>query len=451
MSFLNAGREIQRFIANKQYNTPVQESIMAVMAARALNSTIMEKADTEYEPGKLRQLKISYYPIRCDVVADSIPANICQDGTVAAPIQEWFSLADSTVSKTQKLRVSDIRLVDGNYTISDHAKMQINATMGALEVAFAKQLTTKIIAHKGLHLDGSEFGNRVSYSNTTNGIITPVGYWQVEKEQSDGAYNNFFTLGSTEVFNWKKAYAAATDNTTLGQDFRKVGIERLYYDINLNTIMGVDAGEPEYILTFDPEALKFVSFSHNAGIFTTNFTGPEDLDRAFKSGGLNQIRGAFFSPKYGILWDFNANFDPCDGEDGSWSWYMVLRWDIYFPKVQTCNVQGVNGIMLYKTCPVVLPVCPTGDTPSPSPSSRSFSWTPGSIYGSGLLVSDINVGGNVSKPNVLIHNIAELVALLNECYYGQAIFSVSGSNVHYTGYSAITGEINNSTIAITFA
>ena len=456
MSFVNAGREIQRFIIDKKYNTPTQEIIMAVMDARRFNSTIVdtdgESSDFTYGPGKLRELKISYYPIRCDVIADSRPANLCVDGVAAEPKQERFAIAENISTRPQKLYVNDLRLVDANYNISQHAKAQINASLGALEKQLAIDITSKIVAHKGLHIDGTEYGNRVTMSQTTNGLLTPIGLWTIQKEQNDAAFTNTFIVGSTEVWNWRKAYGIASENTTLGQDFSKLGVPHLYYDINLNTVMGVVAGQAEYILTFDPEALKFVTFSRNAGMFATDLKSVEDFDRGFKSGGLYSIRGTFISPRYGLAWDFYAKFNDCDGEDGSWSWFLSLDWDIVFPTIQACNIQGVNGIMLYKTCPVVIPDCPTGTTPSPAAVSRIFNWVPNvNIFTPALLVSDLTIGGINTQPNVLVNNITELAATLNANYQGQAVFTVSGAAIRYTGYQALTGEINNGAITITFA
>lgn len=451
MSFLNAGREIQRFIIDQTYRTPEQEAITAILRARGFNSTIRED-DITIEEGKLRKLKISYYPIRCDVVSDTRIETLCATGTQAEPIQEWFTLEDFTETNIQTLSVGDLRLVDGNYTISQHALAQINATMGAAEVALARQITAKIVANKGLHVNGSEFGDRITMSNTSTGVITPLGYWQISKEQHDGAFENVFILGSTEVWNWKQAFAIADVNTTLGQNFAKAAIPNLYYDINLNSIMGVGVGDPEYILTYDPQALKFVSYNRNAGIFATSAMGPQDFDRVYKAGNDNVIKGVFRSARYDILWDFFARFDPCGGNgiDGAWSWYLSLQWDIYFPKIQVCNVQGVNGIMLYKTCVPVIPDCPEGDPQgSPAVAAATYSYNPGSIFP--LLVSEIDLGGNLSYPNTLVANRTELAALFNEAYNGQPIFSVSGSNIQYTGYSAITGQMNAETYTITFA
>lgn len=457
MSFIQSGREKQRFI-KANYRTPKFEMIDAILRAREMNTIVIDEAGDpafEFAAGKLRELKISFYPIQCDVMDDSRATTMCVTGEITAPKQERFAITEFTKTKAQRLMIQDVRLVDNEWGFSEHAMQQIASIMGAADKALSIQLTQKVVAHKGLHLDGSEYGNRITMSQTTNGLLTPAGYWQIEKEQTDGAFMNTFTVGSTEVFNWRKAYGIAATNTTLGQDFTKVGIPNLVYDINLNSIMGVDAGENEFILTFDPQALKFVSWSRNAGMFATDLKGPGDFDAAFKSGGRDVIKGYFYSPNYNFVWDFYAKFNPCaegSGTDGAWDWWLQLEWDIVFPSIQVCNIQGVNGIMMYKTCPVVIPDCPTGTTPSPAAVARNFNWVPSaSIFTPALLIGDMTIGGNNTQPNVLIHNIAELVAAMNENYLGQATFTVAGAAVRYNGYSAITGGINNGAIAITFA
>lgn len=455
MSFQNAGRAIQRFIADINYRTPAQEMIDAVLEARRFNTTIREEmTDFLYGPGKLRQLKISYYPIQCDVIDDTRATNVCATGTKAIPVQNFFTIEDFTKSKAQALAMSDIRLVDGNWNVSEHAMMQINATLGALRKGLSIQMTEDIVAHKGVHLDGSEFGPRVNLAQTTDGLMTPIGYWTILKEQNDGGFSNSFTVGHTQAWNWRQSFRIATDNNTLGQNFRAAGIERLYYDVNLNYVMGVDPGEAEYILTFDPEALKFVSYNRNVGIFATDFTSPTQLDAAYAQSRADFIKGTFLDPVTGLMWDFYARYNPCpDGGDidGEWVWWLQLEWDIVYPIIQACNIQGVNGIMLYKTCPTVLPDCPTGTTPSPVITPVEFSWTPGSIYGGGgLYVATLNIGGVQSEPGVLVANITELAAVMNANYQNAGIFSVSGSDIVYTGYTALTGDINGA-ITITFA
>lgn len=452
MSFLNTGRSIQRFLINQKYNTPEMGSIHAVLDARKYNTTIKEESeDFLQEPGKLRQLKLSFYPQGCNIVdPDNTTVNVCAPGAVQQPTQIYFGITNLKKSLPRTFYPDNLRLVDGSFTLNEHVMAQISSTLGALERSLASDITTNIVAHKGVHLDGSAFGQRVTMNQTTDGLITPVGYWQIKKEQEDAAYSNTFILGSTEVWNWKQAYELRSDRTTIGQDLRKIMIDHLYYDINLNTIMGVTAATGEYILTFDPEALKFVSWNRNAGIFATDLKSVSDLEKIWKSGTDTVIRGSFLSPRYNILWDFYANYVACvAGQyNGQWNWHFELNWDIVYPPVQTCNPEGVNGIMMYQTCPVVVPNCPTGTALSPAVSQRSFSWTPGSIYP--VTVSSLLIGGLQSMPNTLVSNIADLTALLNDSYSGGATFTVVGSTIQYTGYTALTGKINSS-INITFA
>lgn len=453
MSFLNAGQAIQRFLYNQRYNTPDWESIWAVLNARMFNTTIQEEtSDFLNGPGKLRQLKVSYYPIQCDVVDEDTSINICAAGTEQEPIQNFYTISKLLKSKTYSLDPSNLRYVDGEFEISTHGVNQIATILGALEKELAIQITTDIIANKGVHQDGSEFGNRVTASNTTNGLMTPIGFWQIEKEQNDLAYTNTFYLGHTEVYNWKKAYEIATENTYLGQDFRKLAIDHLYYDTNLNSIMSVDPStDGEYILTFTPQALKFVSWNRNAGMWATSIADwSTAFDRLMKEGKEQVVKTTFKSPNYDLLWDFYLHYTPCvDGSyDGRYDWHFELNWDILYTPVQACNAQGINGIMLYRTCPVVVPACPTGTALSPAVDESEYSWTPGDIFP--LTVSNLAIGGQQSYPNEAITNIAGLVALLNNSYSPNTLFEVSGSDIVYDGYTALTGSINGS-ITITFA
>lgn len=445
MSFKAANQAVQSFIINSRYAFPSFDNIKAVLDARRLNTTILETASEK--EGKLRKIKISHYPVDCNSVADTCNANICDSGAILEPVQEWFLLSKCMQSKPAKLRIQDVRDVDGIWNFSEHAMAQIRAKMGALDKELAKEIDSTLLANVGLHLNGLH-EIRVTMSNTTNGLMTPLGLWQIEKEFSDGGYINPFIIGSTEVFNWKKALGIATQNTSLGQDFAKLGDTNMYYDTVLNSVIGVTTGG-EYVIAFDPQALKFVSYCENVGIFATDNASPAQMDALYKSGnGHGIMKGVFMNPTNGLLWDFFLRFDECDGEDGSFTWYMRLKWDIFFPRIESCNIQGVNGIFLYKTCPVVVPVCPSGDTPSPAATAATYNWNPSFSYP--LLISDITIGGIKSEPNVNVANDTDLTAALNDAY-GLPIFSLSGANIKYTGYSAITGNINAGNVVITFS
>lgn len=449
MSFALANQAVQKFIIKNRYAYPYFENIRAILDARRYNTRMIE-LDTEemaFGNGMKRRIKLSYYPVQPDIIASSADQNICTTGNQQQPIQDWFNLNKFIATKPQSLSPNDLRLVDGRWDISDHAMAQIAASMGAMRKELSSQIDTDLVLHAGKHLDGNAT-MRVTMSNTTNGLITPLGLWQIEKEFADGGYTNPFILGSTEVYNFIKAKGIATDNTTLGQDFRRVNIDHLYYDVTLNSVMG-DVTGGEYIYAFDPEALKFVSFSENAGMFATDWKSPSDFDMMFKRGSANRIWGSFVDPDYGILWDFNAHFDECVGKNGMFTWNMQLLWDIFYPPIQSGNIQGVNGIFLYRTCPVVIPVCPTGDTPSPAAVSRVFNWVPAATYP--FILNDVTIGGVSARDlSLTISNLAGYATALNNVF-GTTMYTTSGGAIRYTGYSALSGSANNATVTITFA
>jgi len=440
MSFQNANQALQYFVM-QQYRTPKYSSINAVLDARAANTTIVERiSDIE---GKKRELKISYYPIDCDAAADDCSATICSTGVSAEPVQEYFNLSRCIASKPKKLNWNDVRDVDNNWNFSQHAMQQIAAMMGSLRKEHATQIDALLLANAGLQLDGNPT-KRVAMFDPTKGMVQPLGLWQIEKDFTDGGFTNPFILGSTEVFNWKKALGIADVNTTLGQNFAQLNDTQMYYDPLLNGVAG-DLTNGEHIIAFDPQALKFVTFNRNLGIFATELGSPEAMQRMFNRGTTDYAYGVLTDPETGLIWDFYMSYDKCTE---SFDWHIKLEWDIFFPKIQVCNIQGVNGILHYRTCPQVVTPCPTGESPVSPASSKVYSWTPGNIYP--LYVHQSTIGGVDNHPNVNVANIAELAAMMNDAY-GSAIYSVSGSTIRYTGYSAITGSLNDGAITITFA
>jgi hypothetical protein len=186
-------------------------------------------------------------------------------------------------------------------------------------------------------------------------------------------------------------------------------------------------------------------------MFATQLQSPSDVDRLFYDGNQSYIKGVFRDPINGILWDFNAKFDICGGADGNgaWTFQLKFRWDIFFLPEVACNAaQCVNGIFHFRTCVPVILSCPTGQAlPSPV-SSKTFSATPSITYP--MYVSNMTIGSTASSPNVNITNIADLVAMMNDNGSG-FVFTVSGSNVHYTGYSPITVTLNGGNVTFTFA
>jgi hypothetical protein len=450
--FLRSGREFQKFIMEMEYNTPVQEMIYAIINASAENN-VLTADEFRYGPGQLRQVKISYYPQRCDVVADECDNSICEVGEVQQPIQQWYTISKCIQTKPQRLYPNDVRYIDGSWSFSMNAAQQIRASIGAVMQELATRLTTDLLAHKGLHLGGSEYGTRINLVNTTDGLLTPIGFSTISQEFARLAYRNPYIVGSGQVFTYRQFFNIAAPNTNLGQDFTKAAIPNLYFDVNLDTIKGTQPGDPESIIAFDPRAVKMVSFSENAGRWSTDVTSLDGnaLDTMFKNGNESVMLGTFVVPGYPIMMDLDVHKTICveGSKTGAFDWKLTLIYDVFYTPIQTCNEQGINGIFEYLTCPAVIPVCPTGDEPSPNPTSSTFNWNPGDVFP--LLVSDITIGDNTNYPGATVANRAELAQLLGAAYNGQYIFSVSGSNIQYTGFSALTGSINNGDITITFA
>ncbi len=449
MSFQLANQAIQRFVMDNRFAFPFHANILALKNAIALNQTI-QPSDVEFRNGKERWVKITQYAADCDIVDDNCDNSLCDAGRAKEPVQQWFRISKCIKSKNRKLSVSDLRLVDGAWNITDHALKQIMAGMAGLRKELAEQIDADLLTHAGVHLDGNQY-KRIAMANTTSGLLTPLGMFDIQREFADGGYIDPFILGATEVDIWRRSQMQGITypNTTLGQDMTRAVINNLYYDNVINTVVG-DTTNGETIIAFDPNAVRFVSFSENVGMFATELSGPQDLQRMYMSGPTNRIKGVIIDPDYGIAWDFNARFDECEGEDGAFVWYLRLKWDIFYPNVYSCNGQGVNGIFLYKTCPVKIPTCPTGDTPSPAITPVTFAWTPDAISDP-FIVSSLTIGGVTN--NELKYEISALsdwAALLNSVY-PQATFTVNGSDIEYDGWVAISGTANSGTITITFA
>ena len=442
MSFKNSSLPIAKWVPNWAKQAPLYKTPLAVIDAARRNNTITT-ADMGVV-GKKRQFKITYYPPVCDVEG-SCTDTVCAPGEVLEPKQAFFELSECTASKVFQLNFADIRLTDdGGMQFSEHAKAQIASTMPSMRKLLSEQMQAKLIAHMGLQLDGNPT-RRVSMVNGTNGVVNPLGRREIDRIFSDGGFTTPFIIGGTEVDNWIAATTGAGTNNA-GNNLSLLSRDNMYYDGTLNEAFG---DSNEHIIAFDPTVLKFISWSNNAGMFATDLTGIDDLDKLFKqSKDGGSIRGSLLDPVYGLLWDIRIKFFDCGGPDdeGYWTYQYKLLWDIFFMPDQVCNKQGVNGIFHFTSCPPVLAPCPTGD-PVPAPAgAQSYEWTPALAYP--LYVHDLQVAGITTQPNVNLTSLADLVAMLNE-NGGGIRFTKVGTTVQYMGYSAIGGNINGNT-AFTF-
>jgi hypothetical protein len=435
MSFKNAMQSTQKSVLQYAQQGRPYEVLAAVLAARDFNTTIIE-TDLQAEEGKKRQLKINYYaPVCSDAgVGDE---NICNAGTVIAPKQVFFEISKKTASAVYQLNRDDIRYVDGAYTFSDHAKAAINAALPAVRRKLAVEVAALITANTGLLPDGTT-KRMLPFLDKTNGSINPMGLWEIERIYRDSGFTDPFIIGGTDVFHWRKAVEVGGLNDN-GANISRMGRSNAYYDSLVNDAFGDDT--TEHIVTFDPQMLKFVSFNRNAGIFATDLQNIDAIDAIYQRGGTDYIEGTLADPATGLLWDLNVNYDKCNYR---WTFQWKLEWDIFFLPPTVCNIPGVNGIYHFTTCAPVQYECPTGGDPLEPAESDTYDWDTNSVVTYPLYVNKLKLAGQTSYPGISVANITELKNLFNESISGY-VFTTTGTKVRYTGYSGLSGQINDAT------
>jgi hypothetical protein len=407
MSFKNAMQATQKSILQYAKQGRPYEVLAAVLAARQFNNSIVE-TDLQSEAGMKRQLKINYYAPICDD-AGTGSENICDAGNKVEPKQVFFEVSKLTSSAVYQLNRDDIRYVDGGYSFSDHAKAVINAALPAVRRKLAIDVADLLVANRSLLPNGADT-QMLPFLDKTNGTINPMGLWEVERIYRDAGLNNPFIVGGTDVFHWRKAVEIGGVNEK-GQN-----------------------------VSLDPQMLKFVSFNRNAGIFATDLQNIDAIDTVYQTGGTDYIHGVLADPLTGLLWDLNVIYDKCNYR---WTFQWKLEWDIFFMPPNVCNIPGVNGIFHFTTCAPVVYECPDG-TPLEGGTSDTFDWDTNGVITYPLFINKLEIAGQTLYPNLTVANITELKNLFNDSTNGY-LFTVTGTKLLYTGYSGMSGQINDTT------
>jgi hypothetical protein len=434
MSFKNAMQATQKSILQYAKQGRPYEVLAAVLAARQFNTTITE-TDLQSDAGKKRQLKINYYAPICED-AGTGSENICNAGDPVAPKQVFFEVSKVTASAVYQLNRDDIRYVDGGYSFSEHAKAVINSALPAVRRKLAVEVADILTSNDGLLPDGSAT-RMLPFMDKTNGTVNPMGLWEIERIYRDAGLSSPFIVGGTDVFHWRKAVEIGGVNDK-GQNVSQMGRANAYYDSLVNDAYG-DAST-EHVLTFDPQLLKFVSFNRNAGIFATDLQNIDAIDTVYQQGGTDYIHGVLADPLTGLLWDLNVKYDDCNYR---WTFQWKLEWDIFFMPPNVCNAPGVNGVFHFTTCAPVAYECPDG-TPLEGGTSDTFDWDTNGVVSYPLFVNKLEIAGQTLYPDVTVANITELKNLYNDSTNGY-LFSVTGTKLRYTGYSGMSGQINDTT------
>ncbi len=444
MGFLGAFRYIQKNVFDYTLDTKRYgvELARAIINARQFNDIITEQ-DLRAEAGKKRQLKINIIPPICDDDGECTDT-VCGAGTVVQPMQEYFDISQCTASAVYQLNKDDIRLIDGEYSFSQYAMSMIRAALPTVREKLASEMAALLVANVGLLPNGNT-EQLLPVIDKTNGVVNPMGMWQIQRAYYDSGYTNPFIVGGSDVFFWQQAVGVGGLNAQ-GQYINQLNVQNLYYDPIINDTFGDTT--TEHVISFDPKMLKFVSFNRNAGIFATDRMSIEDLDALYQRGPTDYIHGVIADPLLGLLWDLDVKYDDCEKR---WTFQWRLEWDIFFMSPRICNIQGLNSIFHWTTCVQLQPTCETG-SPITGPTSSTFAAETSGEITFPAIVQKLQIGNTVVFPPYGEGDVANITALKNllNASQGGIVFSVSGTELRYTGYSGITVTIND-TIDLVFS
>lgn len=412
----------------------------------AANSAVqITSANFTLEPGKKRVFRLSFLPPLCGQTGNCNTNPCDMTGDKVEMVQRSYEITECIASPVYRLAKDDVRLLDNQWNFSETFRQIILSAMPDMRRRIATAMTTKLYAMAGVHLNGNAT-KRITTTNASNGVVNPIGRYDIEREYLDGGLGSPYLLGGQEVYNWQNMVSIGGMNAS-GQNIGALSTNHSYYDEGLSDTVKGDTSNGGWVLSIDPQTFKFVTYSDNSGIFTTGLVGMNDIDKLYKVNGFaNLLEGNYYDPVTGLVFDLYIKYD-C----GYWDLVLKLNWDFLLLPNVACNAQGVNGIMMWRTCPPVLAPCPSG-SPLPSPTTPVlYSWTP--TMADIPSVSTVDIGGVswVSQTPVPTPTIAALCAVLNDAYgAGKTVFTVSTTKIQYTGFSAMTGSING-TETVTFA
>lgn len=432
MSFINAGRDTFKFWSRYVKGKP-EELLQAVLAAARFNNLITPE-DFKYTDGKKRSGMVNYYPLVCSDTGTG-SENICDAGTTQALQQERFTLSQITASNVYQLNKDDVRYVDNTWSFKEHALQQIAAVLPTVRRKMSTQMSDLMVANVGILPNGN--ATRVlPMVEKDSGSVNPIGVWEIERAYTDSGYSNPFIIGGTDVFYWKKAVAIGGVNDN-GLNVAQMGRTNAYYDNLINT--SFNDTNNEHVLSFDPMMIKFIAYNENAGIFATDKMDIDSFDSLYTSGdGGGSMNGVFVDPMTGLVWDLDVNYDKCNKR---WTWQIKLNWDIFIMPPSVCNIQGVNGIFHWKTCLPQNVTC-EGDSPISPTASATYAYETSGNITFPLYIANLNIGGQKSTPEIEVANIAALAVQFNDNFNG-VTFTVSGTELRYTGYAEIDFIIND--------
>lgn len=451
MGYLNQAHRIQLALnsyGNLGRSHPVIDYFNAVSNA----NTAISMNDITFLAGggKKRKVQINYWPIQCDIEG-SCGQSLCATGATIEPTEQVFEIAQCTATKKWLLRLEDLRSIDYNQWDVNYVARTILATaMPAARKLLADDMLTYALTKVGVHADGNTT-KPIKLLNPTTGAINPMGWFALQREYADAGQDMPFTLGGgSEIFAISKLQGSAGLND-LGVNTGAAEINNLTYDEGMIGSIKGDLTNGNYVLAIDPRMFKMISFIENAGIFRTDLDDIGDANLLFTGAqGHDFILGTFTDPVTGVIWDLYLNFEKCGTNNKpEWSFHLEHKWDMFVMPDINCNIQGYNGLTLWRTCAEVEPACPTGTSPVSPVAATEYTATPD--LAQVPTISQSSIGGVVNNQEepVAIANIAALVAYMN-ANYTQPIFEVDGTDIIYSGYVDITVTFNDGDYTLNF-
>lgn len=395
--------------------------------------------------GKKRQLRLVYFPARCGDEG-SCSENVCDSPTIVEPAMQVFNITECNASAVYGIQADDIRLIDDEISFTEVAREIMFSALPDFRKQLAKDMITKAYALAGYHADGNEFHKIVNITDP-GGRINPLGLTWLNKEYADLGMNEPRILGGGDFYAWQQLKDIGGLNND-GIYVNRAGSNIVYYDQGLQNQLFNDTANGDWALSIDPRMFKLVTYNKNAGMFVTDLNSIDDIAQLRWRSTEGYIRGTYFDERTGLLYDFDAKYDACDDV---WKFQWFIEWDMFALPKTVCNEgdELVNGIMKWRTCPIVIPNCPTGQSPSTPVASDTFSWTPTLADLAQIYNSSINGFDTVQNEPVAIATLAQLATYMTN--NSNIVFSVNGSDIEYTGTHGIAVVFNSGAVTGTFA
>lgn len=395
--------------------------------------------------GKKRQLRLVFFPILCEDTG-TCEDNVCGDGERVAPQMEVFNITECTASAVYEIQADDIRLIDDEVSFTSIARNIMFSALPAFRRKLALAMITKGYSLAGYHEDGNEYHKIVNITDP-GGRINPLSLTYLNKEYADLGLRSPRILGGGDFYAWRELKNIGGLNDD-GVYVNRAGNNMVYYDDNLQNTLFNDAANGDWALSIDPATFKLVTYNKNAGMFMTDLNSIDDIAQLRWRSTEGYIRGTFYDPMTGLLYDFDAKYEDCDD---IWKFQWFIEWDMFVLPNITCNEPNslVNGIMKWRTCPIVIPNCPTGQSPSTPVTATPFSWTPTLADLAQIYNSSINGFDTVQNEPVAITTLAQLATYMTN--NSNIVFTVNGSDIEYTGQHGIAVSFNSGAVTGTFA